>query len=226
MIDTVLWDVDGTLMDFKRSEREALKKALSEHGHTPTEDEILLYSKINDSCWKRYEKGEMSYDDVFTARFRFFFDEIGFGADIESVNAVYRTGLGEIYFLREGALELCQGLKGRVRQYIVTNGFAETQIKKVTNSGLINAVDGIFVSGLIGCPKPEKLFFDRCFEKIGMVDRDKTIIIGDSLTSDMQGGINAGIHTCWYNPDGEENKGVKTDFEITDLSKVPGIIFE
>lgn len=226
MLDIVLWDVDGTLMDFKRSEREALKKALSELGYTPTEDEILLYSKINDSCWKRYEKGQMSYDEVFTARFREFFAELGLCADIEGVNAVYRAGLGEIYFLREGALQLCRGLKGRVRQYIVTNGFAETQIKKVTNSGLINAVDGMFVSGLIGCPKPEKLFFDRCFEKIGNVDRDKTIIIGDSLTSDMQGGINAGIHTCWYNPDGEKNTGVKTDFEITDLSMVPDIIFK
>lgn len=225
MFDTVLWDVDGTLMDFKKSEHESLKEALISVGYTPSEKDIELYSRINDSCWKKYEKGEMCYDDIFTSRFKEFFAELGIKADIGETNDIYRRNLGEIYFLKEGALSLCRGLKGKVRQYIVTNGWAETQIKKVTSSGLLDAVDGMFVSGLIGCPKPEKRFFDRCFEKIGFVDKEKTVIVGDSLSSDMKGGENAGIHTCWYNPGGEKNtSGVRIDYEIKSLAEVTDIV--
>lgn len=221
MSSLILWDVDGTLMDFKRSEHESLKEALKAFGYNASEADISLYSAINDSCWKRYEKGEMTYDDIFYNRFAEFFSKIGFSADISKVNEIYRKNLGEIFFLNEHALDICLSLKGKIRQYIVTNGYAKTQEKKITASGLADAVDGIFVSGLIGYPKPEKKFFDICFEKIGEVDIKKTIIVGDSLSSDMKGGENAGILTCWYNPLRQKNKGkVKIDFEISRLDEI------
>lgn len=225
MRSIILWDVDGTLMDFKRSEHESLKKALKALGYNASEADIELYSAINDSCWKRYENGEMTYDDIFYNRFAEFFSKIGISADIKKANEIYRNNLGEIFFLNEHALDICLSLKGKVRQYIVTNGYAKTQEKKITASGLADAVDGIFISGLIGCPKPEKKFFDICFEKIGNVDPKRTIIIGDSLSSDMKGGENAGILTCWYNPSGEKNEsGVKIDFEIRCLDEVYEIL--
>lgn len=221
MSSLILWDVDGTLMDFKRSEHESLKKALKTFGYNASEADISLYSAINDSCWKRYEKGEMTYDDIFYNRFAEFFSKIGFWEDISKVNEIYRNNLGEIFFLNEHALDICLSLKGKIRQYIVTNGYAKTQEKKITASGLADAVDGIFVSGLIGCPKPEKKFFDICFEKIGNVDIKNTIIVGDSLSSDIKGGENAGILTCWYNPLRQENNvGVKIDFEISRLDEI------
>lgn len=227
MFDTVLWDIDGTLMDFKKSEHEALYMALSSLGYVPGEEEIALYSRINDSCWKRYEKGELDYDGIFTLRFREFFDVIGISLDISRVNEIYRKNLGEIFFLNDGAKEVVKKLRGDgVRQYIVTNGYAQTQMRKAEKSGLSAIVDGIFISGLIGCPKPEKRFFDECFEKIGSVDKDRTVIVGDSLSSDILGGNNAGIRTVWFNTEGNENdKGVtvwreaKTLYEVYDIIK-------
>lgn len=219
MFDLVLWDIDGTLMNFKKSEREALKKALGDEGFLVTEEQISLYSEINDSCWKRYEKGELSYDGIFTQRFAEFSEKTGMKLDVAHVNEIYRKNLGEIYFLEDGATEIIKKLRAHnIRQYIVTNGYAETQMKKATSSGLLALTDGIFISGLIGCPKPEKRFFDICFEKIGAVDKEKTVIIGDSLTSDIKGGINAGIKTCLYNPEGNSIEGeIKPDYEIKAL---------
>lgn len=228
MFDIVLWDIDGTLMDFKKAEHEALYKALSSFGYVPGEEDIALYSRVNDSCWKRYEKGELDYDGIFTLRFREFFDTIGISLDIARVNEVYRKNLGEAVFLNDGALSVTKSLKAEgVRQYIVTNGYAETQMKKAQKSGLLGIMDGIFISGIIGSPKPEKRFFDECFKSIRNVDREKTVIVGDSLSSDISGGNNAGIRTVWFNPEGNENdRGVNVWREAKTLYGVYDIIKE
>lgn len=228
MLDTVLWDIDGTLMNFKKSEHEALIRALSSFGYEPSEEEIELYSRVNDSCWKRYERGELDYDGIFTLRFREFFDLIGISLDISSVNEIYRKHLGEIFFLNDGAKEVTEKLGAHgVRQYIVTNGYAETQMKKAKASGLSDIMDGIFISGVIGCPKPEKRFFDECFKSIGNVDKAKTVIIGDSVSSDILGGNNAGIRTVWFNPEGNKNdRGAKVWREVGTLYEAYALIKE
>ena len=107
----------------------------------------------------------------------------------------------------------------------MTNGHVKPQTMKINDSGLSDIVDGVFISDAVGCPKPEKAYFDYCFEKIGNVDKAKTIIIGDSLTSDMLGGNNAGIITCWFNPEGAENKtDAKIDFEIKSITEIYKIL--
>ena len=221
MIDTIFWDIDGTLMDFKKSEHESIKKALSEVGFNATEEDIKLYSKINDSCWKKYEKKEYTREEVFAKRFELFFAEYGFKADIKALNDNYLIYLGTYYFLYDDTLMVTSKLKENYKQYAVTNGHTKPQTMKLCDSGLSDIFDGVFISGSIGHPKPEKEFFDYCFNEIGEEKRKSTIIIGDSLTSDIKGGENAGILTCWYNPNGEENTlGVKVDFEIKELKEI------
>lgn len=226
MLDTVLWDIDGTLMNFKKSESAALKKALGDAGYCVSDEEVSLYSEINASCWRRYEKGELDYNGIFTCRFKEFFEKINRTFNAEAINDVYRKCLGEIYFLEEGATDVMEKIRALgIRQYIVTNGYAETQMKKATSSGLLDIADGIFISGIIGSPKPEKRFFDVCFEEIGNVNKEKTVIIGDSLTSDIKGGINAGILTCLYDPEqAAEIADVKPDYQITSLYEALEIV--
>lgn len=225
MIDLVLWDIDGTLMDFKKSENEAIRKTFKDRGHILSEQDVELYSKINDSCWKRYEKGVLKREELFTKRFEEFFEITGINFDINMINESYLENLGKLFFLNEDALSVCQALEGRVRQYIVTNGHIKPQSMKINDSGLSKIVDGAFISDEIGFNKPDKKFFDVCFERIGNVEKEKTIIIGDSLSSDMKGGNNAGILCCWYNPFKEKNDtGIKIDYEIRTLKEVEEII--
>ncbi len=225
MIDTILWDIDGTLMDFKASEKRAIKKAFSDFSADMTDEEISLYSEINDSCWKMMERGEIPRERVFSLRFEIFFEKTGHFCDIEKLNENYLTYLGEMFVIQDNSYEILKSLKGKVRQYIVTNGHKKPQTMKVAASGFIDLIDGLFISGELGCQKPSKEFFDKCFEIIGDIDKEKTIIIGDSLTSDIKGGNNAGILTCWYNPEGAEKPtDLKIDYEIKTLSEVYDII--
>ncbi len=225
MIDTILWDIDGTLMDFKASEKKAIKKAFSDFSIDITDEEISLYSEINDSCWKRMEKGEITRERVFSLRFEEFFKKVGYSCDIEKLNENYLTYLGQMFVIQDNSYEILKSLKGKVRQFIVTNGHVKPQTMKVKASGFEELIDGLFISGELGCQKPSKEFFLKCFEKIGKVNKEKTIIIGDSLSSDIKGGNNAGILTCWYNPTGEKRpRDLKIDYEIKSLSEIYDIL--
>lgn len=226
-IKAVLWDIDGTLLDFVKCERKALKKCFSifELGEC-TDDMLDMYSKINKRYWKRLERGEITKRQVLVGRFEEFFENIGLPVNIVSdFNNEYQYRLGDYaYFCGRGKY-VVSSLAGHVKQYAVTNGTLIAQEKKLHKSGLDKLLDGIFISENIGIEKPDKRFFDAVFEEIGDYDKDEVMIIGDSLSSDMRGGNNAGILCCWYNRYGEENtEGVRIDYEIKSLPPVMDII--
>ena len=110
---------------------------------------------------------------------------------------------------------------------MVTNGVVITQNIKMKNSGFDRIVDGVFISDELGFEKPRAEFFEKAFERISDFQREKAILIGDSLTSDMRGANNAGVCACWYNPDGKENdKGVTLDYEIENLQQLYTVLGE
>lgn len=227
MIKIVLWDVDGTLLDFAKSESCGIRSCLAEIGVTECSDAMLArYEKINRRYWEALERGEVTKREVLLGRFETFFREEGIAcSDIPSFNASYQKKLGEMFFENENAMELCKGLQSRVRQYVVTNGTVEAQKNKLKNSGLGDYMDGVFISDEIGIEKPNIGFFDRVFAEIGQVDRREVMIVGDSLTSDMRGGNNAGLVCCWYNPKGQANTaGVRIDYEIRTLQEVEDVL--
>lgn len=224
--DTVLWDVDQTLLDFSRSESYAVKYCFEQFGLTAADETVRLYSEINISFWKRIEKGEIDKKEALVERFRMLFERTGIkNIDAGEFQKLYSEALGSVYYFQDNSYELIMKLKGRYRQYLVTNGVTRTQRKKLELSGLDKLVEDIFVSEEIGAPKPQKEFFEKCFEKIPDFCRDRAIIVGDSLSSDMLGGRNAGIKTCWYNPAGLENTSeVDTDYEIRNLNDIISIL--
>lgn len=217
--EIILWDMDQTLLDFKKSENYALKDAFKQFGKTIQDDTVRLFSEINDSYWKRFERGEIDKQEILSGRFRSLFEVLSIkDIKIEDIAAVYQKALGSVYFYLDDSYRLCSELKGNCRQYVVTNGVEWTQQNKMKLSGFDRIMDGIFISEVLGVPKPNKEFFEKCFEKIQDFHREKTIIIGDSLTSDMRGGNRAGITCCWYNPEHKERNGdIRIDYEIDNL---------
>ncbi len=219
----VLWDLDGTLLNFKLSERYALGVCLKAHGVEMTEEMLAAYSGINEAYWKRLEKGEVTKQELLPGRFREFFRKAGIThIRPEEMQKKYEVELGRKTFYVDASLELVKRLRKQgVRQYIVTNGVIVTQQIKMKNSGFDRLVDGVFISDEIGYEKPRKEFFEIAFGRILDFEKKEALLVGDSLSSDMRGADNAGVDACWYNPEGKKNEeGVPVKYEIRNLQEV------
>ena len=227
MIKVILWDIDGTLLDFLKSEKAAIRSCFEVFEMGQCTDEMIgRYSKINRKYWEALERGEATKEQVLHGRFKEFFEKEKLRTDcVVEFNKEYQSRLGDTICFCDDGYELVKKLKGQFKQYAVTNGTKVAQDKKLKKSGLIDLFDGIFISEDIGVEKPGIGFFDYVRKEIGFYENDEIMIIGDSLTSDMQGGANAGIVCCWYNPKGKENdKQLKLDYEINNLQKVLNIL--
>lgn len=225
MIRNVLFDLDDTLFDFHKAEKIALTKTLVHFGIDPTEETLALYSTINAAHWKRLELGEISREEVKVGRYRELFKTIGVECDPVKATAYYESMLAIGHYFMPGAPELLEELYRKYRLYIISNGTAKVQEGRIGSSGIAKYMDGIFISQLLGANKPDKQFFDICFAEIPDFSLSETVIIGDSLSSDIKGGINAGIITVWFNPKGIENDNdIKPDYIIKELSEVPGLL--
>lgn len=227
MLRVILWDVDGTLLDFLAAERQAMTDCFLHFGLGEcAPEQIARYSAINRSYWERLERGEVTKAQVLVGRFREFFNGEGIDPALaEAFNGEYQLRLGDTVCFMDNSYELIRSLRGRVRQYAVTNGTRVAQERKLKKSGLGELFDGVFISELVGAEKPSPLFFDRVFAAIGPVERREVLIVGDSLTSDMRGGLLAGIRCCWYNPNGlPAPEGMELDYVIRDLNQVKGFL--
>lgn len=227
---TVLWDVDNTLLDFGYSQRVSLAECFRSIGREMTEEELALYARINDEYWRRLELGEVTKEQLLTGRFLLLFEKLGIeGVDVDGFRVRYQEGLGSSYAFLDGSLDICRSLRGKVKQYVITNGVTSTQRKKLELSGLWDVMDGIFISEEIGHPKPHRQFFDYCLAHVEEKDKSRILIVGDSLTSDIKGGLQAGIPTCWYHRssgtmDEALGAGCIPDYEISDLHMVYDIL--
>lgn len=227
MIKVILWDMDATLLDFLAAEKAAIRSCFEKYSLGKCTDEMISrYSKINRRYWEMLENGEMSKAEILVNRFKEFFASEGIVTDCEKeFNGSYQIALGDTICFQDHSYELLEKLKQTYRQFIVTNGTFVAQERKLKKSGLGELVEDVFVSEVIGHEKPSIGFFETVFEKIGHYEKDEMMIVGDSLTSDMQGGNNAGIVCCWYNPQHLENtKNVRIDYEIDNLWQIEEIL--
>ncbi|MBR6782826.1 MAG: YjjG family noncanonical pyrimidine nucleotidase [Clostridia bacterium] len=221
-----LFDADNTLLDFSRAEHDALCECLSARGISTDEDTVALYSAINDSHWKRLERGETTRSRLRVERFTEFFSAVGYSSDPVAMADDYVEALSRQSHLIDGALELIQSLYGRCGLYIITNGITSVQKSRFGRCPLAPHFDRCFISEEMGFAKPDKRFFDLVKASVPNFTPEETIVIGDSLSSDIKGGINAGLATCWFNPNGHN---APSDMDITyivsRLSDIRAIIF-
>jgi HAD superfamily (subfamily IA) hydrolase, TIGR02254 len=222
---TLLFDADNTLFDFDACEKEALRLAFQKYGYTLEEQLCKVYSGINLDLWKQYEKGLIDRNVLIYKRFEILFDKYGFSYDVRKFEDDYQELLGMQHFFMEDAYDVIEKLHAEYDLYIVTNGVTATQLRRFHDSTIDRFMKDIFVSEQTGSQKPKKEYFDYCFERIENFDRDRIMIIGDSLSSDITGGYNAGIATCWYNPDGHANPAdIKADYVIRKLTELYDIV--
>ena len=223
---SIMMDVDGTLLDFDEAERRGVAEVLRAHGIEPARALLLRYHKINDQFWKAFERGDIAKEEILTGRFPAFFKTLGIEVESQTEEQRYRRQLDSCAILMDGALDICGYLKEKgYRLYIVTNGIASTQHARLDASGLTPYFDDIFISEEVGSQKPQKEYFDYCFTRIPEKDLSRILIVGDSLTSDIQGGKNSGISTCLANFGNLRRiAGIKADYEITKLSELKRLL--
>ena len=221
----VLLDVDDTLLDFHKAEAIALSKTLRAMGVEPTEATVRRYSQINDSQWKLLEEGVLDRETVLTRRFELLFAELGVERSGPEARDSYEKNLAVGHYFMPGAEALLEALFGKYRLFIVSNGTASVQEGRIKSAGIAKYFEQIFISEELGADKPSREFFRRCFEKIEGFAPDRAIIVGDRLSSDIQGGINAGIKTCWFNFAGLPARAdIPADCEIRKLSELPELL--
>lgn len=220
MIKHIFLDLDDTLLDFHLAEHIAISATFAEMGVRNDESTLKRYSEINRSCWERLERGEWTRREVLVGRFRLLFAELGAAADPEATQQMYEDKLCIGHYFLEGAEELLTALHGRYKLYITSNGTARVQDSRIASADIAKYFDGIFISQRVGADKPSPLFFERVFAEIQGFDRREAIVLGDSLTSDIKGGRDAGIITCLYNPKGRPGRqDIQPDYEIKTLSE-------
>lgn len=219
--EILLFDADDTLFDFGKAMRTSLQKSMEALGISFQAEYCTVYETLNTALWQQLERGEITKDELRRRRMAEFFAEIGVRAEPAKMQEKYQQCLNNSAYLLPGVKEVLAALSARQRCYIVTNGFAETQRGRLKKAGIDSFFKGLFISEEIGFQKPKKEFFDAVFSVLGEEMRNHTMIIGDSLTSDILGGNNAGIATCWYNPHRKENpQKIPVTKEIRSLTEL------
>lgn len=222
--EMILFDADDTLYDYPQSEHHALTQALKDNGIDIHPQLLESYQVINKQLWRDFEQGLVEQVRLRTERFARFQiqNELQLGCSVEELSNTYLKYLAEGSFLLDGALEICEHVRARgYRMAIITNGIKEVQMGRIGGSSLANFFEDIIVSEDTGYQKPESGIFDYTFNKLKLLDKKKVLIVGDSLTSDMAGGMNYGIDTCWFNPHHKVNDtGMNLTYEISKLDEL------
>ena len=225
MIKSILLDLDDTILDFHKAERIALTSTLNKIGILPSEETLALYSRINQAHWKRLEIGELTRHEVLHGRFTELFKTLGVTGDCYEAQRIYEWELGTGHYFLDGGPELLDALYAKYDLYLASNGTDIVQTRRIESAGIGKYFKELFISQRIGFDKPNPEYFKRCFERIPDFKREETVIIGDSLTSDIRGGILAGIRTVWFNPRGLAAPSELTpDFDVRTLDVIPEII--
>ena len=221
----LLFDADHTLFDFVKSEYLALKNALISLDCPSSDKHIERYSDINVKYWKMLERGEITKKDLMLARFVEFAGEYGFEDRAEALSHLYMENLAKESHLFDGALELIERLSKNHRLFIITNGVKSTQDGRFSVSPITKYFEKIFISEIIGAEKPSREFFIAVENGIDGYDREKAIVIGDSLSSDIKGALGMGIDCIWYNPaEKEAPKGWDITYTVKNFDEILNIL--
>lgn len=224
MVEFLLIDLDDTILDFKKAEHIAVKKTLADFGVEPTDAVCARYSVINQLHWEAMERKEMTRQQVLEGRFAVLFQELGVAVDAAECSRCYTQNLSIGHYFLPGAREAVERLSKKFKLYLTSNGTAWVQRSRLESADIEKFFRDIFISQEIGFNKPAIEYFEGCFAKIPGFDHKKAMIVGDSLSSDIKGGKNAGIATCWINPNHKTADAVVPDYEIEDLTQLEALL--
>ena len=224
----ILFDADNTLLDFEAAESKALADTLRNYGIEPDAETVQTYRTINGELWRQLEKGQIRRDKLMAERFTRFLKAVNAAGSGAEMNQYYLDQLAiHPDLAAPNVLDVMKELAEVATLAVVTNGFDRVQSRRVAESGLKEFVEEVFVSEKLDSEKPNRKIFDTALRSLGVENRERVLMVGDSLTSDIQGGINAGLDTCWYNPNHAENPGkVGPTYEISNLEELYQLVME
>ncbi len=221
----VLLDLDDTIYDFHKAEQIALSKTLETLGLEPRAEVLARYSEINAAQWRLLEQGELTREQVKERRYQLLFEEFGIAVDPIRAARTYEHNLSIGHYFVDGAEQLLETLSQEYQLYLVSNGSVDIQMPRISSGNIERFFDGIFISEAIGHNKPSTAYFDAVFAAIPHFDKEQALIVGDSLSSDIQGGKNAGITTVWFNRNGVKALNyTHPDHQISALWELPGLL--
>lgn len=223
----IMMDIDNTLLDFDAAERKALLETLQQFSLPCDEAAISRYHEINSSLWGELNKGKIRRDKLVVERFDRFVKEVGAAAKATELNRAYTEHLATHADVIPGAEEALQELAEVATMIAVSNGTESVERGRLKLSGFEKYFDDIFISEAVGVSKPNPKIFQMAMRKLGIEHSDKVLVVGDSLSADIQGGVNAGLDTCWVNMNGLENEsGLTPTYEVKALSELYPIVME
>lgn len=223
----LLFDVDGTLLDFKAAENHALQDTLAHFGLPQTAQVVAAYHTINDGLWAALERGEIRQDKLVVRRFAELLAQLGAQQDAAAVNEYYLSQLARRSDTFPEVYETLNELAEVATLAVVSNGVERVQMDRLRQAGLDKYFDGFFVSERVGASKPSRKIFDAALRSLGVENREKVLMIGDSLKADIAGGAGAGLHTCWCNFTGQsEPEREAPTHTIRDLRALLPIVME
>ncbi|KOA18336.1 pyrimidine 5'-nucleotidase YjjG [Clostridium homopropionicum DSM 5847] len=223
----IIFDADETLLDFSKAEEYAFKNTMEYFNKEyETEYHFNTYKEINKNIWGEFEKELITAEELKEERFRRLFNKLNMNLDTKEVNGKYIDNLCQGCFILDGALELLNDLKGKFKLVLITNGLTTVQDARIRRSQIGEFFDSVVISEEVGVAKPNPGIFEFAFKKAGHNNKETALIVGDSLTSDIKGGANFGIDTCWFNPKHLENTTeIKPVYEIHSLNQLKDILF-
>ena len=225
MVEFLFLDLDDTILDFHKAEYLALGKTFRSFGLEPTEAVMARYSQINKAHWERLERKELTREEVLVGRFAVLFGEYGIQVDPAQCARTYEHNLSIGHYFLPGAREAVERLSTKYKLYLASNGTARVQAGRLASANISHYFEEIFISQEIGANKPDIKYFEGCFAKIPGFDPAGAMMVGDSLTSDILGGIQAGMKTCWVNPNGKPAQvDIRPDYEIKALSQLEDLL--
>ena len=225
MFEFLFLDLDDTILDFQKAEHIALSKTLRSFGLEPTEGVLKRYNLINKAHWEALERKELTREQVKVGRFQVLFREYGLQVDSQVCAQRYMENLAQGHYFLPGAEAAVARLSEKYKLYLVSNGTTDVQMSRLDSAGIGRYFQEIFISQEMGADKPDQVFFDRCFARIPGFDKQKAMIVGDSLTSDILGGRNAGITTCWVNSKQKPaREDIPADYQIKALSELEQLL--
>lgn len=221
----LLFDADNTLFDFDAAERSAHAVLCQRHGLALSEESYQLYHRCNAQLWHDFDRGLCTKEFLLVERFRRYLALTGERADPEELNREHALALGGSAVLLPGALELCRALYPCHELYILTNAVASVQRARFARSEIAPYFRDVFISESIGAGKPSPAYYRHVFQAVPGLRPDNCLVIGDSLSSDIQGANNAGLPCCWFNPKGlSRPEGLRIDHEVRTLGEILSIV--
>lgn len=226
LYQTLLFDADGTLLDFSQAQAQALRQSCAAFGIDADTRLLQCYDRINQALWTQLEQKEITRAQLLDRRFRLFFEQSGItGIDPDAFNRHYGRGLAQGFYLIDGALSVLEALRPHFQLAIITNGIAAAQKSRLAGAGLTPFFSHIIISEEIGCEKPDPRFFEQALLRCGVLDRAAALVVGDSLSADIAGGDRYGLDTCWYNPKGAPTPDAPSPtYVIESLYALPALL--